>query len=110
MNSEVTYDDFAKLDLRVGEVTKASPVEGSSKLLKLSVSLGGEERTIIGGIGKAYTSEELVGKQIIIIANLEPKELMGETSHGMLLAAHDVEGRPVLLTADTEVPPGSTIK
>jgi methionine--tRNA ligase beta chain len=112
----ITYDDFAKLELKVATILNAERVEGSEKLLKLKVTLGdplgtgvSEERQIIAGIGKSYEPEVLVGKQIIIIANLEPRSLMGLESQGMLLAADSSEG-PVILTPSSEVAPGAKIK
>ncbi len=102
----IAYDDFSKVALRVAKVIAAVRVEGSEKLLKLRVSLGEEERQIVAGIGKNYSPEEMVGRQIVIIANLAPRTLMGLESQGMLLAA---EG-PVLLRPDLEVEPGSEIR
>src|SRR3954469_24003722 len=87
----ITYDDFVKLALRVGTVLEASAIEKSKKLLKLQVDLGnGERRQILAGIKEHYSPEQMVGRQIIVIANLAPREVMkGETSSGMLLAATD---------------------
>ncbi len=105
----IPFADFAKVDLRVARILEAERVEGSDKLLRLQVSLEGEKRRqILAGIGKKYTPEELIGREIIIVANLEPRSLMGFESQGMLLAAGDAAG-PVLLQPDTEVPPGSEI-
>ena len=84
----ITYDDFSKLELRVATVTVAERVEGSEKLLKLQLDLGEfGSRQIVAGIGKVYQPEQLVSTQIIIVANLEPRALMGIESSGMLLAA-----------------------
>jgi methionyl-tRNA synthetase len=110
----ISYDDFKKVDLRVVTVLSAERVPNSEKLLKLQVNLGDSERQIIAGIGKAYEPESLVGQQITIVANLEPRELMGLTSEGMILAAHgeateSAPGLPVVLLPQTQVPPGSTI-
>ena len=88
---------------------EAEVVEGSEKLLKLKVDLGAEARQIIAGIGKVYPPETLVGREIVIVANLEPRELMGLESQGMLLAA-DNASVPVLFSPDSEVPPGSIVK
>ena len=104
----MTIDEFQKADLRVGKVVAAERVEGSEKLLKLQVDIG-EPRQILSGIGKVYKPEELVGKLIVMIANLEPRMLMGMESRGMLLAAHGEEGRPVILSVAGGVPPGSKI-
>ncbi len=79
------------------------------KLLKLQISLGDETRQLVAGVGKVYEPEALVGKEIAIVANMEPRALMGLESNGMLLAAHDEDGKPVVLTVEREVPPGSRI-
>ena len=111
----VTFDEFKKLDLRVARVTLAERVEGSDKLLRLEVelepALGSEttpKRQIVAGIGRVYDPNLLIGREIIIVANLEPRKLMGLESQGMLLAASD-EGGPALLTPDRTVVPGSRI-
>lgn len=104
----IRYDDFKKIDLRVAKILSAERVEGSEKLLKLQVTIGTEERQIVAGIGKAYAPEELIGREIVIVANVEPRMLMGLESQGMLLASDD--GMPVLLAPDREVPPGSEIR
>ncbi len=96
-NVSVTVDDFRKIDLRIGKVIEASPVEGSQKLLKLIVDAGVEKRQIVAGIAEHYRPEELVGKYIVIVANLKPKKIMGIESQGMLLATC---GKPVILTLD----------
>ena len=82
-----TYDDFKKLDFRVGIVTAAERVEGADKLLKLTVDLGSEERTLAAGIAKLIDAESLVGKRVIVVANLEPRTIRGIESNGMILAA-----------------------
>ena len=105
----ITYDDFAKLELKIATITAVERVEGSEKLLKLQLDLGAEQRQIVSGIAKSYEPEELVGKQIVMIANLEPRSLMGIESNGMLLAASDESG-PILLIPEKAVPPGSSIK
>ncbi len=105
----IQYDDFAKLELRVATVRAGERVEGSEKLLKLTLDLGElGERQIVAGIGKVYVPEQLVGTQIIIVANLEPRALMGIESNGMLLAAGGQDGA-ALLRPDRPVPPGSKI-
>lgn len=111
----MTIDEFQKVELKVGRIVSAERVEGSSKLLKLEVDLGGpdpehpEIRQILSGIAKAYAPEDLLQKQVVIVANLEPREMMGMTSQGMILAAKDGEGQPVVLTPLKEVPSGSQI-
>jgi methionine--tRNA ligase beta chain len=104
----IEYGDFAKLELRVGRVENAEKVEGSEKLVKMAVAVGGEKRQLVAGIGNAYAPEELVGKKIIVLMNLEPKKLMGLESQGMLLAAW--EGDDIsLLTVDRELPEGAKV-
>src|SRR3989344_9589374 len=106
----ITYDDFKKIDLRVAKILKAERVEGSEKLVKLQINVGElGDRQLVAGIGTVYEPGVLVGKQIIIVANLEPKKLMGIESNGMLLAASDDVG-PVLLCPESEVLPGTSIK
>lgn len=104
----ISYEDFAKLDLRVGTVKSAERVESSEKLLKLTIDIG-EERIIVAGLGKNYNPEELLGKQIVVIANLEPRKLMGIESQGMVLAAESSDG-PVVLIPDKLVDSGAQIK
>ena len=87
----------------------AERVEGSDKLLKLQVDVGAESRQIVAGIGKQYAPEQIVGRQIVIVANLEPRKLMGLESQGMLLAASDEQG-PVILMPEHEVPPGAEVR
>ena len=106
---KITIDDFKKIELKVAKILEAERVEGSDKLVKLKVDLGSEQRQIVAGIGNVYTPEVLVGKQIIVIANLEPRKLMGLESQGMLLAASDKMG-PVLIIPETEVNSGIILK
>ncbi len=106
----ISINEFKKADLRTAKVLLAERVEGSEKLVRLEVNLGTEKRQILAGIGKVYSPEELVGKSIVIVANLEPRKLMGLESQGMLLAASDEAGSPVVLVPEKEVPPGSGVK
>ena len=96
--SFMMIDEFQKMDLRVGKILTADRVEGSEKLLKLSVDIG-EPRQILSGIAKSYAPEDLVGREVVVIANLEPRMMMGMESQGMILAAHGEAGDPVLLAA-----------
>lgn len=105
----ISYDDFKKLDLRVGTILEAERVDGSEKLLKLQVDLGDQKRQVIVGIAKSYEPENLINKQIVILVNLEPRSLMGLESQGMLLAA-DKDGLPIILVPEKEVVAGSVIK
>ncbi len=103
-----TYDDFIKLELRVAKIIQAEEIEGAEKLLKLRIDLGFEKRQIVAGIKKAYSPNDLIGREIVVVANLEPRVVMGLESQGMLLAADD--SGPVLLRPDRDVLPGSIIK
>jgi methionyl-tRNA synthetase len=85
----ISFDDFQKLDIRVGEIKFAEDVPGADKLYKLIVDIGSEERVLIAGIKQHYAKELLVGKKILVLANLEPKVIRGVESHGMILCAHN---------------------
>lgn len=106
----ISFEDFSKLDLRVAHILEAEPIEGSEKLLKLRVNAGSEigEKQILAGIAKTHEPEDLIGRQIVIVANLEPRKMMGEESQGMLLAAGSDDG-PILLMPENEAVPGSKI-
>lgn len=105
----VTAEEFAKLDIRIGKVVSVEPIPRSKKLLKLSVDVGGERRTIVAGLAQHYSPEQLAGKNVVVLLNLKPAQLMGVTSEGMLLAAEDEKG-PSILTPDRPVKPGSRVK
>jgi methionyl-tRNA synthetase len=106
---EITIDDFKKIQFKTALVVSAERIPRSDKLLKLQVDLGDERRQIVAGIGKRYDPEYLIGKRIVIVANLKPAKLMGVESQGMVLAAgdKDVGG---LVTIMEEVPPGTKVK
>ena len=106
----ISIDEFARLDLRVAEITAAEAVSGADKLLKLQVDVGGDRRQVVAGIAKHYRPEELVGKRIVFVANLKPAKLRGVLSEGMLLAASDDEGSLVLVTPEAPIKPGSRVK
>ena len=105
----IAFDDFKKVDLKIARITEAEEVAGTEKLLKLQIDLGGEKRQIVAGIKKSYQAKDLIGREIVVVVNLEPRMVMGIESNGMLLAASDDSG-PVLLRPDKDVPPGSGIK
>ena len=107
IKEEITIDEFAKMDLRVATVVKAEKIPRAKKLLKLEVDLG-QKRTIVAGIAEKYTPGELVGKQVIIVANLKPTKLMGIVSNGMLIAAVDDSG-PTVAVLDNPVEPGTPL-
>ncbi len=101
----IEYEDFKKVVMKTGKIIEAEEVPESKKLIKMKVDLGGEIRTLVGGLKGAYSPEELVGKVVIVVANLKPKKLMGIESQGMLLAVEDENGIH-LLTPDKETKPG----
>ncbi len=107
----VTIDiaEFARLDLRVGQIKTAEKIPGSKKLIKMQVDLGDEVRQVVGGIAESYEPEALLGKKIVLVANLKPAKLMGVESNGMVLAA-SVDGKAVLCTFETDVPAGTKVK
>ena len=106
---EITIDDFFKTQLRIGQIIKCENVEKSKKLLCSQVRMGSEVRQIVSGLRPYYTAEEMVGKKVVVVANLKPAKLAGVLSEGMLLCAEDAEGKPVLLTAEKDVPNGVSI-
>lgn len=107
----IQFPDFLNLDIRVGKVVDAKRLESSSKLLELQVDLGEDYGvvTILAGMAQFFTPEDFIGKHFAFVANLEPKEMAGSTSNGMMLAA-DVENKPVLLELSSSIPPGSPIR
>jgi methionyl-tRNA synthetase len=106
--SEISFEEFSKMDLRVAEVKEAERVKGADKLLKLKIDIGSEERQIVAGIAEQYTPEEMVGKKIVVVTNLKPAKIRGIESKGMLLAAHD--GKTLsLVYLDKEVKGGSPV-
>jgi methionyl-tRNA synthetase len=109
LKTVVTIDDFSKLDIRVGKVMAAEKMEKSDKLLKLTIDSGLDTRTILSGIAKHYTAEEMVGKQVTFIANLAPRKMMGIESQGMILSAEDNDGKLRLLQPNEVVNPGSVV-
>lgn len=105
----ITYEDFSKLDIRIGKILSAEKVPGTDKLLKLDVDIGVVTRQLVAGIAESYEPDQLIGKEIPVLLNLEPRRIRGVESHGMILAV-DVGGKPLLLYPDREVPPGSIIR
>lgn len=107
----ITIEDFAKVDLRVGLVLSAEPVKGADKLLHLKVDIGeAEPRTIVAGIAPVYTPEQLIGRKVVIVANLQPRKLKGLTSQGMIVAASLEGGAPVLAGFLEDAPAGARLK
>ncbi len=108
---QIAIDDFVKVDLRVAQIVVAERIPKADKLLRLEVDLGYEKRQILSGIAEWYTPEELIGRRIVVIANLAPRKMRGLESHGMLLAAgHGENGKPVLATFGEEIALGSRLK
>jgi methionine--tRNA ligase beta chain len=111
MTDTITFDEFSKLDFRVGRVLEAKDVEGSDKMIKLVVDFGElGKKVIFSGIKKWYKAEELIGKLYVFIFNLEPRPMFGEESQGMIIAAETEDGQEcVLLEPDKEIAPGSSV-
>jgi methionyl-tRNA synthetase len=109
--AKIGIEDFAKVEMRVGVVKSAERVAGADKLLKLLVDIGEEVRQVVAGIAAAYTPESLIGKKVVVVANLAPRKLRGVESNGMIVAASvGPEGKPVLCTFTEDVPPGARLK
>lgn len=110
MKPTIPFSDFSRLDLRVGIVTAAKPIADTDNLLQLTVDLGEVgKRQLVGGLARTHKSSKLVGKQVVVVVNLEVREIRGINSQGMLLAA-EVEGAPVLLVPEKDVPSGTKIR
>jgi methionyl-tRNA synthetase len=109
-DGKITIDDFAKIELRVAQIKVAEKVKGADKLLRLEVDLGNEVRQIVAGIAEAYAPESLVGRKVVIVANLQPRRLRGLESNGMIVAASLGDGRPVLAGFLEDVPVGARLK
>ena len=108
-DARISIEDFAKVQLRVGQIVEAEKVKGSRKLVKLKVDLGSEMRQVVAGIAEAYEPEALINRKIVLVANLKPAKLMGIESNGMVVAA-TAEGKPVLATFAENVPNGVLLK
>ena len=104
----IEFEDFKKVDLRIGKIVEATEVEKSNKLLNLKINIGEEERQILSGIAQFYKTEELVGKMVVVVVNLKPRMMMGMESQGMLLAA-DGEDGPIILIPEKDTAPGAEI-
>jgi methionyl-tRNA synthetase len=109
LKEEITYDDFVKMDLRVGEIKTAEKVEKSNKLLKFTVDMGLETRTILSGIAKHFVAEEMIGKKVVVMANLAPRKIMGVESQGMLLFAENADGKLVGVNPGSDAENGGVI-
>jgi methionyl-tRNA synthetase len=109
LKPEITIDDFSKLDIRIGKVLTAERMEKSNKLLKLTVDTGVDQRTVLSGIAQHYAPEEIIGKEVTLIANLAPRKMMGIESQGMILMAEEPDGKLRLIQPSEMVVPGSTV-
>lgn len=105
----ISFDDFRKLDIRIGKILAAEKVQGTDKLLKIEIDIGTEKRQLVAGIAESYEPDALIGREIPVLLNLEPRTIRGVESHGMILAAV-MDGKAVLMHPDREVPPGSIIR
>ena len=105
----ISIEQFFETELKVATVTAVEEIPKSNKLVKLVVDLGDESRVLVAGIAREYTAEQLLGRQVVIVANLQPAKLMGVESQGMVLAASE-GGRPILLALDSPVPNGTPVK
>ncbi len=106
----VSFEEFKKLDLRIAKILAVDDVPGKDKLLKLEIDLGSEKRTIVAGIKPFYQKEKLPGKQIVVVANLDPRPIAGLVSNGMLLAVLDKNNKFSLLTTDSDVAAGTRVE
>jgi methionyl-tRNA synthetase len=109
-DGKISIDDFAKVELRVGEVKAAEKVKGADKLLRLEVDLGTEVRQVVAGIAESYAPELLIGRKVVIVVNLAPRKLRGLESNGMIVAASPEGGKPVLAGFLEDVPVGTRLK
>ena len=105
----IEFDDFSKVDIRVGTVIEAENIPKSNKLLKLKINTGIDERTILSGIAKFYSTEEILNKKVMVLINLKPRKMMGFESEGMLLLAEDSDGNLSLMQPDSEIGDGSVV-
>jgi methionyl-tRNA synthetase len=111
VSDRIAIDDFVKVDMRVGQVLSAEPVKGADKLLHLKVDIGEPHpRTIVAGIAEAYSATELIGRKVVIVANLQPRKLRGIESNGMIVAGSVEGGKPVLAGFLEDVPIGARLK
>ena len=110
MKDEVTFDDFSKMDIRVGQVMSAEKVEKADKLLKLTVNTGLDTRTVVSGIAEHYSPENVVGQKVSILMNLAPRKIRGVESQGMILMAEDDEGKLSFVAPTKEMEAGGEIR
>jgi len=109
LKDEIVYDDFGKIDLRTGIITAAQKVPKADKLLQLEVDLGFEKRTILSGIAMHFQPEEIIGKQVVVVANLAPRKMRGIDSNGMILMAEDASGKLHFVQPENTIDAGSKV-
>ena len=107
--NKITFEEFSKVELKVGKILSAENLPGYKKILRLTVDLGGEKREIMSGLAKHYQPEDIVNKNVIVCTNLEPRKFGDQVSDGMILAASTENGRPILLTVVEDTIPGTQI-
>ena len=107
--NKITFEEFSKVELKVGKILSAENLPGYKKILRLTVDLGGEKREIMSGLAKHYQPEDIVNKNVIVCTNLEPRKFGDQVSDGMILAASSENGRPILLTVVEDTIPGTPI-
>ena len=108
--SQISFNEFKKMDLRVAEIESAERVEGTDKLLKMQLNIGEEKRQIVAGVAQTYTPEDLIGKKIVAIVNLEPAVIRGVESQGMLLAGVKKDGTAIIPFFTEDIPAGSKVQ
>jgi len=107
--SQINIEDFARIQMRVGQILEAEKIEGSRKLIRMRIDIGTEVRQVVAGIAEAYEPASLLNRKVVLVANLKPARLMGVESNGMIVAA-SVDGKPVLATFTEDVPNGALLK
>jgi methionyl-tRNA synthetase len=110
MKDAIAFDDFTKMDLRMGTILAAQKVEKADKLLQLTVDTGIDHRTIVSGIAEHYAPEDIIGKTVLVLLNLEPRKIRGIESQGMILMAENEEGKLSFLASEKEFGPGPTVR
>ena len=109
LKPEIQYDDFARLDLKIGTILSAEKVAKTDKLLKLEVDLGYEKRVVVSGIALHFKPEDIVGKQVVVVANLAPRKMKGIESNGMILMSEGKDGKLIFVNPDEKTPPGASV-
>lgn len=109
IKNEISFEEFSKIDLKVGKILNAEQLEGYKKILKLEIDIGEKKVEIMSGLAKHYTPEDVIGKSVVVCTNLAPRKFGDKTSNGMVLAASNENGKPILLTVIEEAVPGSLI-